>query len=120
MDPGFFSLMGIEIVEGNYFHDGENEIIGVVKDFIFDKLTTEIKPLVMHCVTKWQPYLYVKTATGKTKEAIAAVEKVWKEYNADYDFAYTFLDETFDVMYKSDLRTEKLFTIFAAIAILIS
>jgi putative ABC transport system permease protein len=45
---------------------------------------------------------------------------VWKEYNADYDFAYSFLDETFDATYKSDLRTGKRFTIFAVIALFIS
>jgi len=154
VDPGFFSLIGIPIVEGNNFHEGDNmlqrgvmlnetaarlmgggesvigmnlqfsggnnEVIGVVKDFNFEKLTTEIKPLVMHCSTEYQQCLYVKTAPGKAKEAIAAVEKVWKDYNADYDFSFTFLDEAFDTMYKSDLRTGKLFTIFAVIAILIS
>jgi len=102
------------------FNGGDTEIIGVVKDFHFESLHTEIKPLVINCLPEWQPYLYVKVAPGKAKEAIAAVEKVWKEYNADYDFAYSFLDETFDAMYKSDLRTGKLFTVFAAIAILIS
>ena len=154
VDPGFFSLMGIPVVEGYNFRDddnmlkrgvmlnesaamligggesvvgmnlsfggGDNEVMGVVKDFNFDKLTTEIKPLVMHCLTEWQPLLYVKTAPGKAKEAITAVEKVWNDYNADYDFSFRFLDESFDTMYKSDLRTGKLFTIFAAIAILIS
>jgi len=64
--------------------------------------------------------LYVKVAPGNTKQAIAAVEKVWKEYNADYDFSYSFLDESFDTMYKSDLRNGRLFTIFAVMAILIS
>ena len=59
-------------------------------------------------------------APGKNRQAIAAVEKIWKEYKPDYDFAYTFLDDNFDATYKSDLRTGKLFTIFAVIAILIS
>ena len=154
VDPGFFSLMGIQVVEGNSFKEdedmwrrgvvlneaaakligegesvvgmnlsfggGDNEVVGVVKDFNFESLHSEIKPLVMNCVTEWQPSLYVKVAPGKTQQAIAAVETVWKEYNADYDFAYNFLDESFDMMYKSDLRTGRLFTIFAVMAILIS
>ena len=102
------------------FSGGDNEIVCVVKDFNFQDLRTEITPLVLHCVTEQQYFLYVKVAPGKTKEAIAAVEKVWKEYNADYDFEYQFLDETFDMVYKSDLRTGNLFTIFAVMAILIS
>ena len=102
------------------FGGGDNEVTGVVKDFNFQNLRVEITPLVLHCLTEWQPSLYVKAAQGKAKEAIAAVEKVWKEYNTDYDFEYHFLDETFDTMYKSDLRTGNLFTVFAAVAILIS
>ena len=102
------------------FGGGDNEIVGVVKDFHHDDLHTEIKPLIMHCLTEFQQSLYVKAAPGKTKEAIASVEKVWKEYNADYDFEYQFLDDTFDTMYKSDIRTGSLFTIFAVMAILIS
>jgi len=102
------------------FSGGDNEIVGVVKDFNFQDLHTEITPLVLHCLTEMQLFLYVRVSPGKTKEAIAAVEKVWKEYNADYDFEYQFLDETFDLTYKSDLRTGNLFTIFAVIAILIS
>jgi len=154
VDPGFFSLMNISVVEGNFFREGDNmyqrgvilnesaarligegesvigmslrfgggdnEIIGVIKDFNFASLHEEIKPLVVSCMTEWQPQLYVKVAPGKTKEAIATVEKVWKEYNADYDFTYNFLDESFDAMYKSDVRTGNLFTIFAVIAIIIS
>lgn len=155
VDPGFFSLMGIPVVEGNSFRKdgdnmyqrgvilnetaakligggksvvgmnlsfggGDNEIVGVVKDFNFESLHTEIKPLVVSCVTEWEQFLYVKVAPGKAKQAIAAVEKVWKEYNPDYDFKYSFLDDDFDALYKSDVRNGKLFTIFAIIAILIS
>jgi ABC-type antimicrobial peptide transport system permease subunit len=110
------SVIGMNLT----FSGGDNEIVGVVKDFNFQNLHTEITPLVLHCVTEMQFTLYVKVASGKAKEAIASVEKVWKEYNADYDFEYQFLDETFDAMYKSDLRTGNLFTIFAIVAILIS
>jgi len=154
VDPDFLSLMGIPVVEGSYFREGEdmyqrgiilnetaakligggesvigmnlsfnggdNEVIGVVKDFNFQSLHEKITPLVMSCLTEWEPLLYVRVTAGKTKEAIAAVEKVWKEYNADYDFTYHFLDESFDTMYKSDVRTGRLFTIFAVMAIIIS
>jgi hypothetical protein len=154
VDPGFFSLMDIQIVEGYSFKEGEdmrrrgvvlnetaakligggesvigmkltfgmgeNEVVGVVKDFNIESLHSEIKPLVMNCATESQPFLYVKVAPGNIKQAIAAVETVWKEFNADYDFAFNFLDESFDLTYKSDLRTGQLFTIFAFMAILIS
>ena len=154
IDPGFISLMGIPLVEGNGFNEGDNmlqrgvilnetaakligggesvigmilsfgggdnEVVGVVKDFNIQDLHEEIQPLVMNCNVDSEPFLYVKVAPGKAQQAIAAVEKVWKEYNANYDFTYSFLDEAFDATYKSDIRTGRLFTIFAVIAIIIS
>ena len=110
------SVIGMNLSYGG----GDTEVVGVVKDFNYDNLHVEIKPLIINCVTEYEPNLYVKTAAGKTSQAIAAVETVWKEYNADYDFSYRFLDDSFDTMYKSDLRTGMLFNIFAFIAILIS
>jgi ABC-type antimicrobial peptide transport system permease subunit len=106
------------------FGGGDNEVIGVVKDFNFQNLRMEIAPLYINCNSYnefWStPSLYIKVAPGKTEQVVAAIEKVRKEYNPDYDFVYSFLGDDFDAMYKSDLRIGKLFTFFALIAILIS
>ena len=44
----------------------------------------------------------------------------WKKYNADFPFEYSFLDEAYNNLYKSEEKTELLLNIFAAIAIFIS
>jgi putative ABC transport system permease protein len=64
--------------------------------------------------------MYVKTAAGKTREAIAVTERLWKKYDPDYPFMYEFMDETFDEMYKADTQTNRLFNAFALIAVLVS
>ncbi len=110
------SVVGMQVS----FNGANTEIVGVMKDFNFHNLHSEIVPLVIGCSMGWEPYLYVKTAPGKTKQAVAAVEKIWKEYNADYEFNYGFLDDNFDRIYRADIRTGKLFTCFAVIAIFIS
>jgi putative ABC transport system permease protein len=94
-------------------------IKGVVKDYHFEILNEPVKPLVL----SWsdQPYfLSVKTAPGGAKSTIATVEKLWKEYNPDYEFNYYFLEDEFDRVYKADLRTGLLLNIFACIAIFVS
>ncbi|MDB5133495.1 MAG: FtsX-like permease family protein [Mucilaginibacter sp.] len=45
---------------------------------------------------------------------------MWKKYNADFPFDYDFMDQLYDSMYKSDLRSGTLFSVFAGIAIFIS
>ena len=112
--------MGLTDPVGKWVNELNHKIVGVVKDFHFSSLHNPIDPLVIYYEPDYLFALNIRTAPGKTKDAIAAVEKVWQQYNAEYDFDYSFLDDTFDQMYKSDMRTGQLFGIFSIIAILIS
>lgn len=100
---------------------GPGTIVGVVQDFHYTSLHMPIRPMVMY----WRPpqtywRLFVRTTSTDASAAIAAVEKVWKKYNSDYTFNYSFLDDTFDHMYRTDQRIGSLFDVFTVIAILIS
>jgi putative ABC transport system permease protein len=94
-------------------------IIGVVKDFHFSSLKNKIEPMAIY-YSPANSIMYVKTTGKDAPKAIAAVEKYWKQYNAGFPFNYRFLDDAYDRMYKSDRVTNKLFNVFALIAILIS
>ncbi len=101
------------------FHDFPGQIIGVVKDFHFKSIKDKIGPIVFW--TRWGAgTLYVKTSTTKAPEAIKALEKIYNRYPSDAPFNYTFIDQQFDNLYKSEQRTGLLFNIFAGIAIFIS
>ena len=101
------------------FHDFPGQIIGVVKDFHFKSIKEKIGPMVFW--TRWgSGTLYVKTTTKKAPEAIKALEKIYNRYPSDTPFNYTFIDQQFDNLYKSEQRTGLLFNIFAGIAIFIS
>jgi len=96
-------------------------VVGIVKDFHFRDMKTAIGPLIliMNPERRWD-YMYVRTTGKDAKQAVAAVNKLWKQYNADYESDYTFMDDTFDQLYREDIRTGQLFNIFAGIAILLS
>jgi putative ABC transport system permease protein len=64
--------------------------------------------------------LYVRTTAKDASNAIAAVEKLWKQYNPEEFFAYNFLDDTFNRMYRSDMQIGSLYTVITLIVILIS
>ena len=68
----------------------------------------------------WQRVAYIKTVPGKTTEALAAAHSIWSQIVPDKPFDYSFLDESFDNLYKTDSRTSSLILIFSVIAILIS
>jgi putative ABC transport system permease protein len=95
-------------------------IAGVVKDFHFQDMHQKIAPLLMQYDKHWRGKMYVRTTGKDAPRALAAAEKVWKAYNADYTFDYAFLDSQFDELYKSDTHVGQLFNCFAVITILIS
>jgi len=94
-------------------------VTGVVQDFNYASLKQSIEPAVfLYRPSYWR--IYVKTTGKDAARAIAGVQKVWKSYNPDFPFEYSFLDDDFNRIYSDDQRTGTLFSVFAAIAILIS
>lgn len=95
-------------------------IAGVVKDFHFQDMHTQIPPLLMQYDKNWRDRMYVRTSGKEASQALAAVIGLWKKYNGDYNFTYSFLDSEFDALYKSDSHIGQLFNYFTLIAIVIS
>ena len=96
-------------------------IIGVLKDFHFNSVHTPINPLVLRLGEDigWGQAL-VRTQPGKTKEALASLEKVCKDLNTKFPFTYKFSDEEYAKLYKNEQVVNKLANYFAFLAIFIS
>ncbi|MHA4807024.1 ABC transporter permease [Flavitalea flava] len=95
-------------------------IIGVVKDFHFASMKEKIGPAIFFIQPDRFYQIYIKTKGKDAAGAIAAAQTQFKQYNADYPFGYSFLDDTFNRLYQSEQREGSLFQIFSTIAILIS
>lgn len=102
------------------FQDIRGSITGVVKDFNFSSLHDAVEPLIIWQYPGWGYTIYVKTKPGQEQEAVAAAEAVYKKYVPNKVFKYQFLDEAYELLYKSEMRSGKLFRLFAGLAILIS
>lgn len=97
----------------------EGTIIGVVKDFHFASLKEKIKPLIFTYKAAGRQ-LFVKTTGKNIAAAISDLEEIWKKYNGEHLFRYTFLDKDYDQLYKSEQRIDWLFKFFSGIAVFIS
>lgn len=95
-------------------------IIGVVKDFFYKSMHEKIGPVVIRDDQEYNSTFLVQTAPGRTKEATARAESVWKKFIPNLPFEYKFTSEEFDKLYRDDRRTATLIWMFSAIAILIS
>ncbi|MCO6490830.1 MAG: ABC transporter permease [Phaeodactylibacter sp.] len=97
------------------------QIIGLTQDFHLNSLHTPIAPLILYLSRNGSSEnLYIRTEAGRAREAIAGMEALYRRIVPDYPFEYSFLDEEYSRMYKSETAIGKLAFYFAAIAILLS
>ena len=103
------------------FWQKKGTIIGILKDFHFNSLHTQINPLILRLGEniEWGSAL-VRTEGRKTKQALASLEKVCKELNAKFPFTYKFSDDEYQKLYKSEQVVNQLANYFAFLAIFIS
>jgi putative ABC transport system permease protein len=92
----------------------------VVKDFHYQGLQEEIRPLSMRIEPDGCNMLSVKVSTSNLKNTIAAIEKTWHTVIPSRPFSYFFVDDMFDRQYRAEDRFGKLFLYFSVLAILIS
>lgn len=102
------------------FHERNGRIVGIVKDFHYQSLHQPIAPLVIYYDPFWRSKMYVRVSTHNAINVIKEIEKVYKKYNPDFPFAYSFLDDDFIMMYRTDQTIGQLFFFFAGISIFIS
>ncbi len=99
------------------------KIVGVVKDFNFGSLHSPIEPLILRLPRPNQydlRCLLVRVKGDQTPEALKAMEKVWKDYAPAYPFKYSFLNQDWEDLYKSEEQQGKVFDALAALSIFIS
>ena len=94
-------------------------IIGVVKNFHFESLREQIRPLAMRLGADNSGGIF-RVQPQELSSLLAQVEAVWKEMAPGMPFTYRFLDESFDAMYRAEQRVAKLGLSFAILAILIA
>ncbi|HLG38329.1 MAG TPA: ABC transporter permease [Chitinophagaceae bacterium] len=99
----------------------EGTIVGVLNDFHFYSMHKAIDPMVIRLNEK-QKYgtVLLRVEAGKTKDALAALQKLSKVINPKIPFNYQFADEQYAKLYSNEQLVSKLANCFAAIAIFIS
>jgi len=99
----------------------EGTIVGIVKDFNFLSLYQQIAPLtIMLTNQNNQRYVLVKISDSKIQNTLALLEASIKEISPGHPFSYSFLDDSYNDMYRSDLRLGTIFNYFTVLALIIA
>jgi putative ABC transport system permease protein len=80
-------------------------IIGVVRDFNFERLNKKVRSQMFFMPVQFEPAsIFVHLGGGDPTPAIAAMRRAWMRLAPDVPFQYSFLDEDLDRFYKSEAR----------------
>ncbi|HUI29628.1 MAG TPA: ABC transporter permease [Candidatus Acidoferrales bacterium] len=105
---------------GKRLHAGgkEGKIIGVVKNFNFRSLRSEVEPLMLSLYGF--RHLYLRVKSNDIGETIGMVEQIYHKQYPEHQFTVHFFDEEIDKLYQSEGRMENIFGYFSILAIFIA
>ncbi|GAB5523028.1 MAG: ABC transporter permease [Roseivirga sp.] len=96
---------------------------GVIKDFNYQSLHTDIAPLIVLSNELYASRMIViatRLNAGMTREGITAIESKWKAMVPEFPFRFRFLDDVLDKSYQSEQRSSQVFSLFSGLSIFIS
>jgi putative ABC transport system permease protein len=94
-------------------------IVGVVEDYHYVSLKDKIGPLVISPGIDKRLAL-VKIKTSQVQSVLNNIKKAYTSIAPDYPFEYSFLDEGFDRLYKTESKQQSVLSVFSVLAIFIA
>lgn len=99
----------------------KGKIVGVLKDFNFKGADQPIEPLAFALVnTNYLNYILIRLTHGNIQASLKSLEKVWKEIIPEYPLQYTFIDQDYDNLFKSQARLTGLLKYFTILSLVIA
>jgi ABC-type antimicrobial peptide transport system permease subunit len=103
------------------FSGKEWNVVGVVKDFIFASPYDKINPVLVYGPARDLPWTSMRlNPSNNTAKNLETVRNIFKKYNPEYPFEYTFADESYQAKFEEEQRTAQLTTLFTGLTIFIS
>jgi putative ABC transport system permease protein len=115
--------IGWENPLGQNFKIGDFEwgkVIGVARDFNFRSLHQKIEPVAFYIYRPWLFQMSVRIGNEEMSQTLGYMEEKLQPYRGEQPFLYSFLDEDYAQLYKSEEKSRRIFGIFSLLAIVIS
>jgi len=115
----FVRQMGWEDPIGRELYEG-TQVIGVVEDFIYRSLHNEIEPLIIPFNWDNTYSVNIRVDDKDQVNTINRIQNVYEEFEKENNFEYFFLDDDFNLLYRSEIRFGKIFIFFSTLSIFIA
>ena len=105
--------------------DVKYEIIGIAKDFHYTSKQHEIRPLCFVQLPDvkefWSPiYCSVLIDGSHVQSTVSDIKNIWQKISPGTEFNFSFFDKEYNNMYRLEIQTKKVFSIFSIIALSLS
>ncbi len=94
-------------------------VIGVVRDFHLRTIHEEIEPAAIMTST-YHIFVLIRIEPEGISETIGRIEEIWRDVDPRFPLDYTFLDEDFDALYRTDRLLGEIFAVFAFLAVFVA
>jgi putative ABC transport system permease protein len=94
-------------------------IIGVIKDFNFKSLKDNVTPLILFDAED-TGCLSIRMNSADVPGLLAQVKNKWTSVSRNLQFDYSFMDDDFDGLYRSEQRVGKIAIAFTSLAVVIA
>ncbi len=96
------------------------KIVGVMKNFHFKGADQPIEPLAFALADMNFLNVILVRLTGNIPASLKSLEKTWHEVIPEYPLEYTFVDQDYDKLFRSEMRLTGLLKYFTILAIIIA
>jgi len=102
-----------------HFEEGV-PIVGVIQDFHFTGLQSEIGPMVLAFWPEMTRFLTLQYVQDSPASVIPALKKIWEEHFPSQPFRYYILKQKFNNYYKQEESMARAMAVYAALAMVIA
>lgn len=96
-------------------------VVGVIKDYYFQDVKRDVKPLTLFLNRNWDLYYaYVKIAPDNAAQSFDAIKAAWEKIEPQADFLGSFLDENVDRTFKREKTLATIITSGSILGIILS
>ena len=124
------NMIGWEEPIGKWFETSEfsngtwaerrGSVVGVIKNYHHESLHSAIEPTVYFISKGWINWMTLRLSGNELKSTMQGVKEKWMQFAPEELYAYQFMDDRIDQMYRTEERFFRMFTVFSILAIIIA
>lgn len=98
------------------------QVLGVMKDFSFESMQTNVKPLALQFYKGFvlRSYISIRLAPGDPESALHHLKDAWQKFEPGVPLPYSYLEADYNTLFESEVRMGKIFGVITGLALFIA